>query len=239
MMPLLPVDPVNCARLGGAYELHRRRSTRTIDTLTDVVNPKLRATGRALSPTTLILAGLCFALPFVTVSCATPGGYGRAAAGGTVSYTGVDLAVGGQPDVTPADKLRPDSQQRDDRLPPQPTALILLVLIAAGTGAAIAMTETRARRATVALIGGVAATALLVNQALAQSEVTVNVGEQLALASPGADPHQYVNAGIGFVICLILLLGVTVANAIAWWWRRKPQLALVTAGADPPTVNLT
>jgi hypothetical protein len=198
-----------------------------------VVNPKLRATGRALSPTTLILAGLCFALPFVTVSCATPGGYGRAAQGGTVSYTGVDLAVGGHPDVTPTDKIRPADQQREDRLPAQPTALILLILIAAGTGVAIAMSDPRARRATVALLGGVSVTALLVNQALAQSEVTVNVGEQVALASPGADPHQYVKAGVGFGLCLLLLLAVTAVNAFAWW-RSKPKPALVAAGEVEP-----
>jgi hypothetical protein len=198
------------------------------------MNPKLRAGGRALSPTTLILAGLCFALPFVTVSCATPGGYGRAAPGGTVSYTGVDLAVGSRPDVSPADKLLPTAQQREDRLPAQPTAIILLILIAAGTGAAIAMTDVRARRATVGLLGGVAATALLVNQALAQSEVTVNVGEQISLASPGADPHQYVRAGLGFWLCLLLLLAVTAVNAVGWW-RAKPKLALVAAGDAEPS----
>src|SRR5262249_17091844 len=115
----------------------------------------------------------------------------------------------------------------------QPTAIILLVLIAAGTGASIAMTDPRTRRATVALLGGVAATALLVNQALAQSEVTVNVGEQLSLTSPGTDPHQYVTAGIGFGLCLPLLLAVTVVNAIAGW-RRRPKPALVAAGVVEP-----
>ena len=174
----------------------------------------------------LILAGLCFALPFVTVSCSTPGGYGRALAGGTTTYNGVDLAVGGRPDVSPPDKLAPVADQHEDRLPPQPTAIIVLILIASGTGAAIVLTDRRARRGTVALIGGVAATALLVNQALAQSEITLRVGEQVSLVAPGTNPRQYVNTGVGFVICLFLLLAAALVNAIGWW-RTRPRPALV------------
>ncbi len=191
-----------------------------------MVNPKLRTAGRWMSPTTFVLAGICFALPFVTVSCATPGGYGRAAPGGTTTYTGIDLATGGRPDVAPPDKLLPAAAQRDDRLPPQPTAIIVLLLVASGTGAAIAVSDVRTRRATVALIGGVAATALLVNQALAQSEVTLKVGEQLSLASPGTSAKQYVQTGLGFVVCLVLLLMVAAANALGWW-RTRPRPALV------------
>jgi hypothetical protein len=190
----------------------------------------IRTAGRVLSPTTLILAGVCLALPFVTVGCNTPGGYGRAAPGGSTSYSGIDLAVGGRPDVSPP--LRPAAQQREDRLPPQPTAIIVVVLLAAGTGAAITIDDRRSRRGTVALISGGAATALLVNQALAQSEVALRVGREVSLAAPGSDPGAYVHPGVGFWICLALLLVTAVVTAIGWWLVR-PRLALVEPEADP------
>jgi hypothetical protein len=198
-------------------------------TLTGVA--KFRTAGRLLSPTTFILAGVCFALPFVTVGCDTPGGYGRAAPGGTTSYSGVDLAVGGRPDISPPDKLRPVAEQRDDRLPPQPTALIVLVLIAAGTGAAITIEDRRTRRGAVALISGGTATALLVNQALAQSDVTLRVGREVSIASPGADPGKYVHTGVGFGVCLVLLVLMAVVTAIGWWIAR-PRIALVDPEAE-------
>jgi hypothetical protein len=190
-----------------------------------------RTAGRLLSPTSLILAGVCFALPFVAVGCDTPGGYGRAAAGGTTTYSGLDLAFGGRPDVSPPDKIRPVAEQRDDRLPPQPTALIVLVLVAAGTGVAITLEDRRTRRGAVALISGGAATALLVNQALAQSDVTIRVGQQVAVAAPGADPGKYVQTGIGFVVCLLLLMLTAVITGIGWWLVR-PRLALVDPEAE-------
>jgi hypothetical protein len=198
-----------------------------------VAHPKLRTAGRWLSPTTFILAGLCFALPFVTVSCGTPGGYGRADTGGTTSYSGVDLAIGGRPDVTPPERILPAASQREDRLPPQPAAVIVLVLVATGTGVAIAMGDRRARRGTVAMIAGLAATALLVNQALSESEVTLRVGEQISLVSPGADPHRFVRTGVGFAACLLLLVLAAVINAVGWW-RGRPRVALVAPAPVEP-----
>jgi hypothetical protein len=185
----------------------------------------LRGAGRWVSPTTLVLAGLCFALPFVTVACNTPGGFGRAAPGGTTTYTGIDLAVGGRPDVSPPDKVRP--AVGDDRLWPQPAAAAVLLLIAAGTGFAIAVGEARVRRASVVALSGVAATALLVNQALVESELAVRVGEHITQPLPaGKTIRDYVQTGPGFGLCLLLLLLVAIGNGVAWW-RGRPRPALV------------
>jgi hypothetical protein len=175
----------------------------------------------------LVLAGLSFALPFVTVSCDTPGGYGRAAPGATTTYTGFDLATGGSPDVAPIEKLRPRGEWRDDRLPPQPAADAVLLLIVAGTVLAVTISDRRARRATVAVLAGVAATVLLVNQALAEADIRVQVSEQLTRPIPaGKSIRDFVHTGLGFAVCLVLLLLVAAINAYGWW-RARPQAALV------------
>jgi hypothetical protein len=200
----------------------------------------LRQAGRGVSPVTLVLAGLCFLLPFVTVGCDTPGGYGRAAPGGSTTYTGVDLAVGGQPDVTP-DHVRALPPGENDRLPVQPAAAVVLVLIVAAIGFGVRASAPRARRSAVAVLAGVGATALLVNQALVEATITVGVGDHLTrfVQSGGAVPagktaRDYVQTGQGFVLCLLLLLVVAVANAFGWWLAR-PRTALVARPDDHPT----
>src|SRR5262249_22585413 len=161
-----------------------------------------------------------FLLPFVTVSCDTPGGYARAAPGGTTTYTGLDLAAGGAPDVTP-DKVRPAPPWEDDELPVQPAAAGVLVLIVAGIRVSVWVREIRFRRAAVAVLAAVAATALLVNQALVEAEVTLRVADHLTRLvqsgqqiPPGKTAHDYVQTGQGFGLCLLLLLVVALVNAI-------------------------
>ena len=187
-----------------------------------------------------MLAGLCFLLPFVTVGCDTPGGYGRAAPGGSTTYSGVDLAVGGQPDVTP-DHVRVLPPGENDRLPAQPAAAVVLVLIVAAIGFGVRVSAPRARRGAVAVLAGVGATALLVNQALVEATITVRVGDHLTrlVQSGGAVPagktaRDYVKTGNGFALCLLLLLVVAVANAVGWWLAR-PRTALVAHSDDQPT----
>lgn len=212
------------------------RRTAGTTTLTRVARPFLRRAGRWFSPTTLILAGLCFLLPFVTVACDTPGGYGRAAAGGTTTYTGIDLVTGGEPSVTPADKVRPATV--DDRLWPQPAAIVVLVLLVGGIAVALRPGPPRIRRAGVAALTLVAATALLVNQALVEAEVAVRVGDQLTQPLPaGKSARDYVHTGQGFALGLVLLLLVALANGIGWW-RARPRAALVAdgTGADRTTL---
>jgi hypothetical protein len=191
----------------------------------------LRKAGRFFNPTTVILAGLCFVLPFVSVGCDTPGGYAGASPGGTTTYNGIALIVGGEPEVTPG-KERPVPPGEDDRLPPQPAAAAVLLLIVAATGFAIRTHEPRVRRAAVAGLAAVGATALLVNQALVQAELTLRVSDHLTrLAQTGVtlDPaktaRDYVHTGPGFGLCLLLLALVAVVNGIGWWRARlRPAL---------------
>jgi hypothetical protein len=216
------------------------RKNRPAPTLSGV----LRKAGRGISPVTLVLAGLCFLLPFVTVGCDTPGGYARAAPGGSTTYTGVDLAFGGQPDVTP-DHVRALPAGEDDQLPVQPAAAVVLVLVVAAIGFAVRVSAPRARRSAVAVLAGVGATALLVNQALVEATVTVRVGDHLTrfVQSGGAVPagkaaRDYVQTGQGFGLCLLLLLLVAAANAVGWWLAR-PRTALVGRPDDQPTQQTT
>ena len=189
-----------------------------------------RRIGRWSSPTTLVLAGLCFVLPFVTVSCDTPGGFGRAGVGATTTYNGVALAVGGTPQVAPPDRVRPLPPGVDDRLW-VPAATIVLVLIVAGVVLAVTISDRRMRRASLAALAGVAATALLVGQALAVAELTVRVGEQVTQPLPaGKSARDYVHTGPGFVLALALLLVVSVVNGVGWF-RARPRPALVAADA--------
>jgi hypothetical protein len=192
----------------------------------------LRRVGRLLNPTTLILAGFCFVLPFVAVGCDTPGGYAGTSPGGTTTYNGVALIVGGAPEVTEG-KERPVPPGENDRLPPQPAAAAVLLLIVAGTALAIRTGDPRVRRASVAVLAAVGATALLVNQALVEAELTLRVSDHLsryaqtgAALDPAKTARDYVQTGQGFVLCLLLLALVAVVNAIGWW-RVRPRPALV------------
>jgi hypothetical protein len=203
-----------------------------------VVRRFVRAAARWLNPTTLGLAILCFVLPFVTVSCA-PDGYGRGQAGTTTSYTGVDLVVGAEPKFSPPEKAKPPETAHSVKLYPQPAAAAVLLLLIAAIAYALRVQHPRSRRGGVALLTAIAATALLVNQALVESAVAVKLGDELTQAlPPGKVLRDYVKSGPGFGICLLLLLVVAVVNAIGWWAARaRPALVAAQAStSDLPTV---
>lgn len=206
---------------------HRRTAASLPTRYAVGVRTLLRRGGRWASPGTLILAMLCFLLPFATVSCDTPGGFGRAAPGGTTTYTGLQLALGAEPDVSPPDRVRPPAESRDARLWPQPGAIAVLMLLVAATALAIRVGERRARRAYVGALTGVAAVALLVNQALVEAELALRLGEQLTQPLPaGKVVRDFVHTGVGFALCLVLLLVITAANVVGWW-RTRARPALV------------
>jgi hypothetical protein len=194
-----------------------------------VLRRVLHRIGRWFSPTALILAGLCFALPFVSVACDTPGGFGRAAPGGTTTYTGLDLITGDEPSVTP-DRLRPRAQWREDRLPPQPVGTIVVFLILAGTVATVVASDTRVRRAAATVFASGAVVLLVVNQGLVESALTAMVEDQLTQVLPaGKTERDYVHTGSGVGICLLLLAATIVVNGIGWF-RVRPRRAGVPRG---------
>jgi hypothetical protein len=172
---------------------------------------------RGLTPAGFVLAGLCFLLPFATVSCDAPGGFGRAAPGGTTTYTGVDLVIGGAPAV---DKPAPLAQQRDDRLGVQPLAVALAILIVGAGVATAVVSHARARRITGLATATSAAVLLVANQAVTEALLAEQLREQLTEVMPaGKRAADFVHTGQGFGVCLLVLLGVIVGNAITLAWR--------------------
>lgn len=154
-----------------------------------------------IRPAGFVVAGLLMFLPFISVSCDVPGGYGRAAPGGTTQYSGVDLIVGGEPGVDPPDKLR---EGDSGRIAPQPLAILTVLLLIAGIVIALRVGHTLSRRAAIALLSGVAAICLVVNQITVQTLLFERV------------PSKYVHNQPGFWLCLSTLVVVMFANAIGW-----------------------
>ena len=182
---------------------------------------------RRVSSWILLAALLVFVLPFVSVSCATPAGYGSAGGGVTAKYTGIRLAVGGEPTLEVPDGVtRSTTPVAEDRVPWQPLFAVAIVLIAA---AVLASDRMRRGRATiVTVLSGIAAVAAL----LGLSEVDRFLTDRIvaALTRQGnprlatTDPASYVNLDVGFLV-LATLLAVTIAlNAIAWA-RGSPRRA--------------
>lgn len=184
------------------------------------------ALSRAVSPGLLALAALCFGLGFLTVSCDVPGGYGRAAPGGTTTYTGVDLAAGGRPSVD-ATHLRPPAERADDDLGVEPLVAVSLLLVVAATAVAAVGGSVRVGRHHL-LVAGLAAAAMLALAAgvfRALRRLEGRIGAQLPA---DADPSRYVSLGRGPLLCLALLALVTAghlaASAVPPERRRWPRL---------------
>jgi hypothetical protein len=154
-------------------------------------------------------------LPFITVSCDAPGGYGRAAPGGTTTYTGITLLTGGAPAVGPTDKIKPVAQQRNDELGAQPLTVALAVLIIAGVVVAIATRPRFPRRIAVAAVATAGVVFLVAEQVTARALLASRVREELGAAiPPGKQAADYVHDEKGFWLCLLALLAVVFANAI-------------------------
>lgn len=185
----------------------------------------LHVLGRTVSPAALVLALLCFLMPFIAVACDTPGGYGRVSQGGTTSYTAVDLATGGAPNVTP-DQLLPEAQRRDDRLDWQPLFVLTALLVLSGLAANVGLRRWRA--GVTAGVAMAAAVVLIGAQLRARSELVQRVAEQAGLSPSQAGKH--VVAQNGFWLCLMLLLAAALAavlEALLGQLRRP-------AAPDPP-----
>jgi len=173
------------------------------------------------NPAALVLVVLCFLLPFATVSCGLPGGYGRATPGGTTTYTGVDLVVGGTPDV-PVKHLRPPAEQRVDRLTPQPLLLAALLTAIAAALTALAARPPRRRWAVVAALAAASALSLCAGQAVVVDQLAARIRAQSALPA-GRTAHDFVGTGIGFWLALALLTATTAGNVVGLLRHRHQQ----------------
>src|SRR5688500_1011295 len=124
----------------------------------------IRRTAARLSPFLYGLALLAFLLPFVSVSCATPRGYGSAGGGVTATYRGITLVPGGMPALAAPENAPPvTGPTTEDYVTPQPFAVGAFVLTIVGLVASIwplATARRRAAKAAIGAAGGVICTAL-------------------------------------------------------------------------------
>ena len=179
--------------------------------------PLITRVARVASPVTLALAFVLFLLPFLSVSCDAPGGYGRMRAGGTTTYTGLDLAMGSSPSVD-NDHLRPAAEQQSDDLGVQP----LVALAALGTLAGVVLPLVSARRRRLsALLAALSAALLVVGTLVARATLVDRVAEQATVPFPaGKSAGDYVRWGIGFWIVFALTVLGAALGAIGA--RRDP-----------------
>ena len=170
-------------------------------------------------PASWALALAVMLLPFVSVSCDTPGGFGRMEAGGTTEWSGFDLAFGSAPSVDES-HLRPAAEQQSDDVGVQPLILVGALALA------VAIVIVALRPAVAAVLGLVAAVAIVVGTLLARSEVTDLVAAQATETfPPGTSAGDHVAVGLGFWAATALAL---VGAAMAALGSRRPP-----AGAAP------
>jgi hypothetical protein len=177
-----------------------------------------------------VIAGFLFLMPFIAVSCDAPGGFGQAAPGGTTTYIGLDLVVGGTPDVTPADKVR---EGASEKLDPQPLAVVALLLVLAGIAVTAAVQSLLVRRAVATLLAGGAAIALAANQLTVQSHLAAQLTAQLTVAMPeGKQAADYVKTQPGFWFCVVTLVVLVMVYGTGWI-RSATRI-----GSEPATLRI-
>jgi len=181
---------------------------------------------KRISPYTLVIAMLIFLIPFASVSCATPAGYGSMGGGITAKYNGLDLAMGGLPTLEAPQNVTAPAPTADDGIPLQPLFTLALLLTAAAFVAAL---RARAQRALAVLVlSGAALAAAVAGFAVFDTWLTDRIVAALVRqANPrlaSTDPATYVNADLGFVLLVLLLAVTLVANGVALL-RRRPALA--------------
>ena len=172
---------------------------------------------RLASPVGFLLALLFLLLPFVAASCDAPG-LGSA----EISYTGVDLATGGKPNVTTTGELTRENGApvpTEDSAPDpgvQLLTIITMALLAIGLGISLApVVRTRTFGAIGAALAG--GTMLIVTQAVAQSHLTTplleglrQLADQPVAVSGGVD--DLVHSRFGFWLSLIAVILVLLYN---------------------------
>jgi hypothetical protein len=170
-----------------------------------------------ISPWVLALALLAFLLPFSAVSCAAPAGYGSVGGGVTAKYRGVTLALGGQPDLEPADRVpAAGTSPAEDHVSPQPLAVAALALTIAALVAAFTARSRRQLWVAALSSGALVFTALA--QLVFDRQWTARMVDRLTAVNPTglsrAASEEFVQPAVGFWV-ILLLLGVTaLANGI-------------------------
>jgi hypothetical protein len=202
---------------------------------------------RLVSPTGFLLAGLCFLLPFVTVSCSSDNEGQHVEV--TLSYTGVDLVTGGRVNYhlestggtggtqridEPNLRRSPGSNTPIPPVPVEPFAVAVVTLI--GVGIAVGLIwDTAVRRVAAGAVGMVAAVLLVGAGLRARSEAARELQPYVGQQSYER-VHDMVDFGLGFWLALAALLAVGLGN-LAWYvWRPPPHTGGV-GGPEPVPVD--
>jgi hypothetical protein len=200
-------------------------------------HPLLR---RLLSPAGFVLAGLCFLLPFVTVSCTNSKGAVSATYSGRILLTGgrahLTSSLPADPDPAaqpspPLNELAPDYSK-----PIAAQPLLVVALILAGLGVVASAVPRPWSRALAH--GGVALIATLflvggefIARRAAEFRVTTDAVGLVGADSPAAVPHT-VTLEYGFWLALALLLLLAAGNT-ADLIRQSRLPAPLTTPPDP------
>ncbi len=162
---------------------------------------------RWVRPPVLALVLAFFALPFLTVGCDTPGGFGRVSAGGTTSYRGYQLAFGLEPSRGPVEHVLPDGQGVDDRLGVQPLAVAALLLVLAALTASIVVSTAQLRRLICCVLASTALVATVVAVLVVRTRLVDLVADQLhdRPVPPDRTAAGYVSWGAGFGLTVVML----------------------------------
>jgi hypothetical protein len=189
---------------------------------------------RLLSPAGFGLVLLLLLLPFLAVSC----GSGEETAIGT--FTGIDMIVGGEPDLVVPAMTDEEAQQAQQaivamfhgQIDAEPLAILAALVMLLAMAAAL----VRQRLARHALSTGLAvlATALLagaVMRAISRIEEALrNIAEQPETAAFD------VSLRYGFWLCVAVLAALTVGHGLALVraWRAPPPARPEALDSDPP-----
>jgi hypothetical protein len=183
---------------------------------------------RLVSPAGLLLVALCFALPFVAVSCDSP------EVSVTAEYTGTDMVVGGEPAVSVSgDQVPEEPGEADEALGVQPAAVLAIAAIVAGI--LVAFLPGRRTR----LLGGAAAASaavlfLVVSQILMQGDLAGRIDTEVGSDLPdGAGAGDFVHVQYGFWLALVLASAVALYNCVEFYLGARPQPSPVTSSPQP------
>lgn len=182
---------------------------------------------RWLRPSTLGLGLVLFALPFVAVSCDTPGGFGRVSPGGTTSWSGYQLATGADTSRT-TENLLPSADAASDHIGLQPLVTASLVLLIAAVVVGLVVPQVQRRRLLSFWLVAATLATMITGVVIASQQVIALVADQLAGRELPDDrtPDSYVSVQGGFWAFVILLAAVLVVDLALWQSaRRRPGRA--------------
>lgn len=167
-----------------------------------------------MSPAGLLLALLCFGLPFVTVSCEAP------LMTVSADYTGWDLAFGGEPDVVVTGVAKDLSAEQERASTPwQPLALVTLLVLT--SGAVLAVSRPRQQRLTSVVSASAAALLLFANQIVTRSGIVDEL--RTATYLPTSVVDDMVESRFGYWLTMTLLLAVAGYNAVRLGVERRAR----------------